>query len=138
MASYTDNELVTKLTAGNADAFSYLYQQYAATFYAIILKNVIKPDVAAALLEEFFSLVPQKISLYKATTQRFFIWMLHVLKTDVVLPYVGEQKGFSRAEAVEKADSLSGRRQRTLAELATFYTLSPTQIQSILRWQFLP
>ncbi len=61
-------------------AFSYLYDHYSGSLYAIILNIVPDRELANDLLQEVFIKVWKQIESYDSTKGRLFTWMLNVAR----------------------------------------------------------
>jgi RNA polymerase sigma factor (sigma-70 family) len=76
--TYTEQELITALKAGNEQAFSYLYDHYSGSLYSIILQIVKIPETANDVLQEVFINIWRKIATYDPIKGRLFTWMLNI------------------------------------------------------------
>ncbi|MEQ8907313.1 sigma-70 family RNA polymerase sigma factor [Ekhidna sp.] len=72
------DQLVTRLRAKQADAFSYLYENYSAAIYGSISRIVNDEDVAQEVLQDAFMKFWDKIEQYDASKGRFFTWMVNI------------------------------------------------------------
>ena len=76
--TYTEQELIIALKAGNEQAFSYLYDHYSGSLYSIILQIVKIPETANDVLQEVFINIWRKIASYDPVKGRLFTWMLNI------------------------------------------------------------
>jgi RNA polymerase sigma factor (sigma-70 family) len=79
--TYNEQELVLALKKRSDQAYSYLYDNYAAALYSII-KQIIadNPELASDVLQEVFINVWRKIETYDQTKGRLFTWMLNIAR----------------------------------------------------------
>lgn len=79
--TYNEQELVLALKERNNQAYSYLYDNYAAALYSII-KQIIadNPELASDVLQEVFINIWRKIETYDQTKGRLFTWMLNIAR----------------------------------------------------------
>ena len=71
---YTEFELVDLLKQHQQSAFSYLYDNYSAALYGIILSIVPDRDLANDVLQEVFVKVWKQITTYDETKGKLFTW----------------------------------------------------------------
>ncbi|HEY4964858.1 MAG TPA: sigma-70 family RNA polymerase sigma factor [Puia sp.] len=76
--TYTEQELITALKAGNEQAFSFLYDHYSGSLYSIILQIVKIPETASDVLQVVFINIWRKIASYDPVKGRLFTWMLNI------------------------------------------------------------
>ena len=76
--SYTEQDLITALKAGDEAAFSYLYDHYSGSLYSIILQLVKIPETANDVLQEVFINIWRKMDSYDPLKGRLFTWMLNI------------------------------------------------------------
>ncbi|WP_421763923.1 RNA polymerase sigma factor [Ekhidna sp.] len=72
------DQLVARIKARNADAFSYLYDNYSAAIYGSISRIVNDEDVAEEVLQDSFMKFWDKIDQYDSSKGRFFTWMVNI------------------------------------------------------------
>ena len=77
-ATYTEQELISALKAGNEQAFSHLYDNYSGSLYSIILQIVKIPETANDILQEVFVNIWRRIATYDPIKGRLFTWMLNI------------------------------------------------------------
>lgn len=72
------DELVARIKARQADAFSYLYDHYSGAIFGSISRIVGDEDVAQEVLQDAFMKFWDKIDQYDASKGRFFTWMINI------------------------------------------------------------
>jgi RNA polymerase sigma factor (sigma-70 family) len=82
--TYSEQELVDLLRAQNAQAFSYLYDNYSGALYGIINSIVTDRETANDILQEVFVNIWRKISSYDPDKGRLFTWMLNVARNAAI------------------------------------------------------
>ncbi len=76
----TEQELVASLKEKNQQAFSYLYDNYAAALYGVIMKMLNKEEAAKDLLQEVFLKIWRNIDSYDAGKGKLYTWMLNIAR----------------------------------------------------------
>lgn len=71
-------QLVARLRTKEADAFSYLYDNYSAAIYGAISRIVNDENVAQEVLQDAFMKFWDKIERYDPSKGRFFTWMVNI------------------------------------------------------------
>ena len=77
-AKYNEKDLIIALKARDDQAFSYLYDNYSAALYTVILQIVKTPEVANDILQDVFVNIWKKIESYDPIKGRLFTWMLNI------------------------------------------------------------
>ena len=77
---YSEEELVAQLQSRNQQAFSYLYDNYAAALNGIIYRLVQDKELAEDILQEAFVKIWNNFSSYDTTKGRLFTWMLNLTR----------------------------------------------------------
>ncbi|MEQ9468946.1 MAG: sigma-70 family RNA polymerase sigma factor [Ekhidna sp.] len=72
------DQLVARLRAKEADAFSYLYDNYSSAIYGSIHRIINDEDVSKEVLQDAFMKFWDKIDQYDASKGRFFTWMVNI------------------------------------------------------------
>ena len=150
--TYTEQELILALKAGNEQAFSYLYDNYSGSLYSIILQIVKIPETANDVLQEVFINIWRKIASYDPVKGRLFTWMLNISRNASIdmlrsKSYQNNQKNQEITDNVYGKDQVSqtpvdsiglGRymvklrpEQRVLIELAYFKGYTQEEIAEI-------
>lgn len=81
---YTEEELVLLLREGGKAAFSYLYRQYSAVLYGVILKVVHDEQTAQDVLQDAFVKIWSNIAHYDAQKGRIYTWMLNIARNAAI------------------------------------------------------
>jgi RNA polymerase sigma-70 factor, ECF subfamily len=76
--TYNEKDLITALKARDDQAFSYLYDNYSAALYTVILQIVKRPEVANDILQDVFVNIWRKMESYNPVKGRLFTWMLNI------------------------------------------------------------
>ena len=82
--TYTEQELISALKAGDDQAFSYLYDHYSGSLYSIIHQIVKMPELASDVLQEVFVNIWRKIESYDPIKGRLFTWMLNISRNAAI------------------------------------------------------
>ena len=77
---YSEEELVLLLQARDQQAFSYLYDNYAAALNGIIYRMVENRELAEDILQEAFIRIWNNFSSYDTGKGRLFTWMLNLTR----------------------------------------------------------
>ncbi|MGI8598794.1 MAG: RNA polymerase sigma factor [Chitinophagaceae bacterium] len=82
---YKENELVALLRNKNEQAFSYLYDNYAAALYGVITQIIIKDiEISNDVLQEVFINIWKKIDSYDSSKGRLFTWMFNIARNAAI------------------------------------------------------
>lgn len=82
---YTEAELVALLKSKDQQAYNYLYGNYAAALYGVIMKVLSNNEEAAKdLLQEVFIKIWKGIDSYDATKGRLYTWMLNIARNSAI------------------------------------------------------
>ena len=104
---YTEEELLNLLKNKDGNAFSYLYDNYSAALYGVILR-ILKQDEGAAedILQDAFMKIWSKIAMYDASKGTLFTWMLNIARNSAIdaLRTVKRVEVFSIDEKVSAID----------------------------------
>ncbi|HEX7903293.1 MAG TPA: sigma-70 family RNA polymerase sigma factor [Chitinophagaceae bacterium] len=82
--TYSEAELVALLQQQDEQAFSYLYDNYAAALLGIINQIVPDKQMATDVLQEVFVNIWRKINTYDAVRGRLFTWMLNISRNAAI------------------------------------------------------
>jgi RNA polymerase sigma factor (sigma-70 family) len=77
---YTEEELVLQLQNRNQQAFSYLYDNYAAALNGVIFRLVDDNELSEDILQEAFVKIWNNFNNYDASKGRLFTWMLNITR----------------------------------------------------------
>ena len=75
-----EDELVEKIRSKSTYALEYLYDQYSAALYGVILKVVRHDEVAEEILQDTFIKIWDKARDYDKQKGRLFTWMLNIAR----------------------------------------------------------
>ena len=78
--NYTEQDLILKLKERNSQAYSYLYDNYSAALYSIILQILKETELANDVMQEVFVNIWRKIASYDPAKGRLFTWMLNIAR----------------------------------------------------------
>lgn len=78
--TYTEQELVSLLKSRDSKAFSYLYDNYSASLYTVIVQVVEDMELANDVLQEVFINIWRRIESYDPSKGRLFTWMLNIAR----------------------------------------------------------
>ena len=94
-------------------AFSYLYDNYSGSLYAVILNIVPDRELANDLLQEVFIKVWKQIESYDPIKGRLFTWMLNVARNASIdaVRSKNYQQGQKNKELTENVYSAAGSTQ---------------------------
>ena len=76
--SFTDEQLMAKVTAGDSAALETLYDRYAATLLGVVLRPVQDRSVAEEIVQETFWRVWDKAASFDDTQGKFSTWMFSI------------------------------------------------------------
>ena len=80
VTTYTESELVSLLKSRDGKAFGYLYDNYSASLYTVIVQLVTDMEIANDVLQEVFVNIWRKIESYDPSKGRLFTWMLNIAR----------------------------------------------------------
>ncbi|MFN8346587.1 MAG: RNA polymerase sigma factor [Spirosomataceae bacterium] len=92
--TYSESELIGRLLKQDRQAFNYLYDNYSAALYGIIIKIVVREEAAQDLLQEIFIKIWINLSRYDAEKGRFFTWMLNIARNSSIDYLRGQRAEF--------------------------------------------
>ena len=79
-ATYTEQELIIRLQQKDQQAFSYLYDNYAAALNAVVYRMVEDKELSEDILQEAFVKIWNNFTNYDKTKGRLFTWMLNLTR----------------------------------------------------------
>ncbi len=82
--TYTEQELVGMLKQRTQAAFSYLYDNYAATLNGIITGIIQDQEVSGDVLQEVFVKIWRQVDNYDPVKGRLFTWMHNIARTTAI------------------------------------------------------
>ncbi len=77
---YTEDELLVQLQQKDQQAFSYLYDNYAAALNAVIYRMVENRELSEDILQEAFVKIWNNFNSYDKAKGRLFTWMLNLTR----------------------------------------------------------
>lgn len=75
---------MTSLQLQDEQAFSYLYDNYAAALLGIICQIIPDKEIASDVLQEVFVNIWRKVNTYDPVKGRLFTWMLNVARNAAI------------------------------------------------------
>ena len=75
---YNEAELVAMLKQRTQSAFNYLYDNYSASLYTVILSILQEKELANDTLQEVFIKIWRQIEQYNPDKGRLFTWMVNI------------------------------------------------------------
>ena len=75
---YTEAELIRMLKQRTPSAFNYLYDNYSASLYTVILSILQDKELANDTLQEVFIKIWRQIEQYNPDKGRLFTWMINI------------------------------------------------------------
>ncbi len=75
---YNEQELVAMLKQRTQEAFNYLYDNYSASLYTVIVSVIQDKELANDVLQEVFIKIWRQIDQYNADKGRLFTWMINI------------------------------------------------------------
>jgi RNA polymerase sigma factor (sigma-70 family) len=82
--TYRETELVERLQAHDQAAFSYLYDHYSKSLFAVIYGVVQQTEVAEDILQEVFVKIWQNVRSYESSKGRLYTWMLNIARNSAI------------------------------------------------------
>jgi RNA polymerase sigma factor (sigma-70 family) len=76
----SEESLVVQLKGKSKGALEYLYDHYSASLYGVILKIVVREEIAQEVLQDTFIKVWEKADSYDSQKGRLFTWMLNIAR----------------------------------------------------------
>ena len=78
LLKYNEQELVAMLKERTQGAFNYLYDNYSASLYTVIVSVIQNKELANDVLQEVFIKIWRQIDQYNADKGRLFTWMINI------------------------------------------------------------
>ena len=82
--TYTEAELVSLLKSRDSRAFSYLYDNYSASLYTIVVQIIEDMELGNDVLQEVFINIWRRIDTYDPSKGRLFTWMLNIARNAAI------------------------------------------------------
>ena len=80
ITKYSEEELIALLRSEDRNAFSYLYDNYAAALNGIIMRMVEDTQLAEDILQEAFLKIWNNFKQYDTSKGRLFTWMINITR----------------------------------------------------------
>lgn len=80
LKKYSEQELVALLKQRQRKAFDYLYDNYSAALYSVVLSILADTEIAQDTLQEVFIKIWRQIEQYDAAKARLFTWMVNIAR----------------------------------------------------------
>ena len=100
---YTEEELVFLLKKQDQQAFSYLYDNYAAALNGVIFRMVEDKNLAEDILQEAFVKIWNNFASYDTSKGRLFTWMLNLTKNLTIDTL--RSKGYKKQSKISKDEN---------------------------------
>ncbi|WP_346238237.1 RNA polymerase sigma factor [Niabella insulamsoli] len=81
---YTEQELVALLKERDANAFSYLYDNYAAALNSIVRSFIQDDQLADCVLQDSFVKIWKQASTFDSVKGRLFTWMSSIVRNTAI------------------------------------------------------
>lgn len=101
--NYTETELVALLKESNAEAFSYLYDNYSGALYGAILKVISDRSLAEDILQEVFVKIWNNIQTYNSEKGRLFTWMINITRNHTIDTV--RSKGYKKQAKIQNGEN---------------------------------
>ncbi len=82
--SLTQDELIALLKNRNEGGFNYLYDNYSAALYGVILRIVIFKDDADEVLQDVFVKIWNSSAQYDSSKGTLYTWMLNIARNSAI------------------------------------------------------
>ena len=76
----SEEELIELLRTGEQSSFTYLYDNYSAAIYGVVLRMIEDEEAAADVLQETFIKIWKNFSMYDSSRGRLFTWMINIAR----------------------------------------------------------
>ena len=80
----TQDDLIALLKGRNESGFNYLYDNYSAALYGVILRIVIFKDDADEVLQDVFVKIWNSTTQYDASKGTLYTWMLNIARNTAI------------------------------------------------------
>lgn len=81
---YNEDRLIKSLKHKDEQAFNYLYDNYSAALYGIVIKVIGSVEEANDLLQEIFIKIWRNIDNYDSKKGRLYTWMLQIARNTAI------------------------------------------------------
>lgn len=112
---YDEDLLILKLQERNAEAFSYLYDNYSGAIYGAIIRMIDDEETAQDLLQESFIKIWKSFSMYDAEKGRLYTWMVNIAR-NLAIDYKRSRafKSTEKNQNIDKSVGAINRSQKTV------------------------
>ncbi len=100
---YTEEELVELLRNRDQQAFSYLYDNYAAALNGIICRMIDETQLAEDILQEAFVKIWNNFVHYDSSKGRLFTWMINITRNLTIDTL--RSKGYKKSRQISKDEN---------------------------------
>lgn len=100
---YTEEELVVLLKGRDQQAFSYLYDNYAAALNGIICRMVDETHLAEDILQEAFVKIWNNFIHYDSSKGRLFTWMINITRNLTIDTL--RSKGYKKSRKISRDEN---------------------------------
>ena len=100
---YSEEELVDLLRKRDQQAFSYLYDNYAAALNGIITRMVDEPQLAEDILQEAFLKIWNNFTQYDDSKGRLFTWMINITRNFTIDTL--RSKGYKKQQKISQDEN---------------------------------
>lgn len=106
----SEDELIALLQHKDEKAFNYLYDNYSAAIYGLILRILVSKEYAEEVIQDAFLKIWKNIGQYDATKGRLYTWMINIARNTAIdylksKAYQNEQKNQSLSNFVHEDGS---------------------------------
>ncbi|WP_312078980.1 RNA polymerase sigma factor [Chryseobacterium sp.] len=89
---YSEDELILMISRHDENGFHYLYENYSAALYGVILNIVHSKEGAEEVIQDTFVKIWNSIGQYDKSKGRLYTWMINIAR-NTALDYI-KSKGF--------------------------------------------
>jgi RNA polymerase sigma-70 factor, ECF subfamily len=128
---YTEDELVVHLQQRDQQAFSYLYDNYAAALNAVVYRMVENKELSEDILQEAFVKIWNNFTSYDKTKGRLFTWMLNLTRNLTIDTL--RSKGYKKQSKISGDENSVSNLQDGNSRIEKFDTLGLAKQLSTLK-----
>jgi len=128
---YTEDELVGHLQQRDQQAFSYLYDNYAAALNAVVYRMVDNKELSEDILQEAFVKIWNNFTSYDRTKGRLFTWMLNLTRNLTIDTL--RSKGYKKQTKISSDENSVSNLQDRNSGIEKFDTLGLAKQLSTLK-----
>ncbi|QNL47976.1 sigma-70 family RNA polymerase sigma factor [Olivibacter sp. SDN3] len=106
---YTEEELISLLISKEEQGYNYLYDNYAAALYGVVVRVVGESNETADILQDSFVKIWQNIDQYDPAKGRLFTWMLKITR-NLAIDYMrsADKKRDSKTHSLDPGVHIEG------------------------------